>query len=304
MPEIGARRFHHARLSRVLARPGRHVRAPTDSTGTPGMPNSGGERTTRTQRKVGEIFGVAGNVRRRVLLRSRVVWVHFPSAGIPNARAVRPVRDTMGWLTRFLASKMEDPAKRQADFEAHMVETTAKCEEVCVRRNLCQTRPAIGPWGGVRHRTPPSVFPSRATHVAPHAVVADPLASASSRPSPAGRKTGTSPRRRTGTGPRTRCRALCVRADALPRALTRAARRPSAFPRARRDSPRALATPPEHASGALAPAARRASRARATDRELPARRLPRPRRSRDAPSPPLTARNRKNRSTSFRRSRC
>ena len=56
-------------------------------------------------------------------------------AGIPSARAVRPVRDTMGWLTRFLASKMEDPAKRQADFEAHMVETTAKCEEVCVRRN-------------------------------------------------------------------------------------------------------------------------------------------------------------------------
>jgi len=48
MPEIGARRFHHARLSRVLARPGRHARAPTDSTGTPGMPNSGGERTTRT----------------------------------------------------------------------------------------------------------------------------------------------------------------------------------------------------------------------------------------------------------------
>ena len=42
----------------------------------------------------------------------------------------------MGWLTRFLASKMEDPAKRQADFEAHMVETTAKCEEVCVRRKL------------------------------------------------------------------------------------------------------------------------------------------------------------------------
>ena len=59
-----------------------------------------------------------------------------PSAGIPNARAVRPVRDTMGWLTRFLASKMEDPAKRQADFEAHMAETTAKCEEVCVRQNL------------------------------------------------------------------------------------------------------------------------------------------------------------------------
>lgn len=143
-----------------------------------------------------------------------------------------------------------------------------------VRAAKSVTRPAIGPWGGVRHRTPPSVFPSRATPVAPHAVVADPLASASSRPSPAGRKTGTSPRRRTGTGPRTRCRALCVRAGALPRALTRAARRPSAFPRARRDFSRALATPPERASGALAPAARRASRARATDRELPARRLP------------------------------
>jgi hypothetical protein len=38
----------------------------------------------------------------------------------------------MGFLTRFLVSKMEDPAKRQADFEAHMVETVAKCEEVYV----------------------------------------------------------------------------------------------------------------------------------------------------------------------------
>ena len=47
MPEIGARRFHHARLSRVLARPGRHARAPTDSTGA-GRPNTGErERTTR-----------------------------------------------------------------------------------------------------------------------------------------------------------------------------------------------------------------------------------------------------------------
>ena len=65
----------------------------------------------------------------------RVFALVVTFAGIPSARAVRLVRDTMGWLTRFLASKMEDPAKRQADFEAHMVETTAKCEEVCVRRN-------------------------------------------------------------------------------------------------------------------------------------------------------------------------
>ena len=138
MPEIGARRFHHARLSRVLARPGRHARAPTDSTGTPGMPNSGGERTRK--KKVCEIFGHDRGKRWEdgffiITFAGRSGRLALP-AGIPNARAVRPVRDTMGWLTRFLASKMEDPAKRQADFEAHMVETTAKCEEVCVRRNL------------------------------------------------------------------------------------------------------------------------------------------------------------------------
>lgn len=304
MPEIGARRFHHARLSRVLARPGRHARAPTDSTGTPGMPNSGGERTTRTQRKVGEIFGVAGNVRRRVLLRSRVVWVTSYAFRRHSERA-RGATGSRHHGVAHSVPREQDGGSREATGGLRGAHGGNHGEvRGSVRAAKSVTRPAIGPWGGVRHRTPPSVFPSRATPVAPHAVVADPLASASSRPSPAGRKTGTSPRRRTGTGPRTRCRALCVRADALPRALTRAARRPSAFPRARRDSPRALATPPEHASGALAPAARRASRARATDRELPARRLPRPRRSRDAPSPPLTARNRKNRSTSFRRSRC
>ena len=49
----------------------------------------------------------------------------------------------MGWLTRFLASKMEDPAKRQADFEAHMRTTQAKCEEVCVAREI-HPRTALG----------------------------------------------------------------------------------------------------------------------------------------------------------------
>ncbi|ACO67734.1 predicted protein [Micromonas commoda] len=36
----------------------------------------------------------------------------------------------MGFLTRWLAGKMEDPAKRQADFEKHMTTTMAKCEEI------------------------------------------------------------------------------------------------------------------------------------------------------------------------------
>jgi uncharacterized protein YpbB len=37
----------------------------------------------------------------------------------------------MGFLTRFIASNMmEDPAKRQAAFEAHMNKTVAKCEEM------------------------------------------------------------------------------------------------------------------------------------------------------------------------------
>ena len=36
----------------------------------------------------------------------------------------------MGFLTRFLVSKMEDPAKRQEAFETHMNTTVAKCAEV------------------------------------------------------------------------------------------------------------------------------------------------------------------------------
>ena len=39
-------------------------------------------------------------------------------------------RRAMGFLTRWLTGKMEDPAKRQADFEKHMTTTMAKCEEV------------------------------------------------------------------------------------------------------------------------------------------------------------------------------
>lgn len=61
------------------------------------------------------------------------VWERTRAAGHSPARPTRTATaatNTMGWLTRFLASKMEDPAKRQAEFEAHMRTTQAKCEEV------------------------------------------------------------------------------------------------------------------------------------------------------------------------------
>lgn len=45
-------------------------------------------------------------------------------------RSSGAARRAMGFLTRWLAGKMEDPAKRQADFEKHMTTTMAKCEEV------------------------------------------------------------------------------------------------------------------------------------------------------------------------------
>ena len=37
---------------------------------------------------------------------------------------------TMGFLTRWLVAKMEDPAKRQEAFENHMNKTLAKCAEM------------------------------------------------------------------------------------------------------------------------------------------------------------------------------
>lgn len=294
MTDIGARRSPPVHLSRVLEPPGRHARAPTDST-APGGRTPASEVAERTTRASFRLSADERRVSRRNARLRRQGNTGFRSrpvtfAGIPSARAVRPVRDTMGWLTRFLASKMEDPAKRQADFEAHMVETTAKCEEVCVRRN--PSPPAIGPWGGVRPRTPPSVFPCPATPVAPCAVVADPLAPASSRPSSAGRKTGTSPPRRTGTGPRTRCRALCVRAmPSLERcarneprgSLPPCALRAATLPARSRTLPN---SPP--ASSRRSRAAR--SRARATDRDAASPEALPP--SRSLADPPEIARNR------------
>lgn len=50
--------------------------------------------------------------------------------GGPTERGSGAARRAMGFLTRWLAGKMEDPAKRQADFEKHMTTTVAKCEEM------------------------------------------------------------------------------------------------------------------------------------------------------------------------------
>ena len=188
MPEIGARRFHHARLSRVLARPGRHARAPTDSTGTPGMPNSGGERTRK--KKVCEIFGHDRGKRWEdgffiMTFAGRSGRLALP-AGISNARGATCSRHHG---VAHSVPREQDGGSREATGGLRGAHGGNHGEvRGSVRAAKSVTRPAIGPWGGVRHRTPPSVFPSRATPVAPHAVVADPLASASSRPSPAGRK--------------------------------------------------------------------------------------------------------------------
>lgn len=50
--------------------------------------------------------------------------------GSATERGSGAARRAMGFLTRWLAGKMEDPAKRQADFEKHMTTTVAKCEEM------------------------------------------------------------------------------------------------------------------------------------------------------------------------------
>ena len=49
----------------------------------------------------------------------------------------------MGWLTRFLASKMEDPAKRQADFEAHMGPRRRSARKCALSREITRA-PRLG----------------------------------------------------------------------------------------------------------------------------------------------------------------
>jgi len=40
----------------------------------------------------------------------------------------------MGFLTRWIASGIDDGAERDAALRAHITSTTAKCDELCVRR--------------------------------------------------------------------------------------------------------------------------------------------------------------------------
>ncbi len=42
-------------------------------------------------------------------------------------------RDAMGFLTRWIASGIDDGVKRDEALRAHIKGTTAKCEALCVR---------------------------------------------------------------------------------------------------------------------------------------------------------------------------
>lgn len=51
-------------------------------------------------------------------------------------------RDAMGFLTRWIASGIDDGAKRDAALRAHITSTTAKCDALCVRRREATRRDA------------------------------------------------------------------------------------------------------------------------------------------------------------------
>ena len=274
MPEIGARRFHHARLSRVLARPdatrarrltrpARRAREQRRRANKKENAKYLDQTTAGNVGKTGFLFYVRGSFRSTCA---------FP-AGIPNARGATGSRHHGAGS---LVPREQDGGSREATGGLRGAHGGNHGEvRGSVRAAKSVTRPAIGPWGGVRHRTPPSVFPSRATPVAPHAVVADPLASASSRPSPAGRKLEPAHEDARVLGQGQDAEHCAYARMPLPRALTRAARRPSAFPaRAPRLFPRARDTSRTRIRRTRARRAPRVSGARATDRELPARRLP------------------------------
>ena len=65
-----------------------------------------------------------GEIQRLLCFAEETFRFHSTERGSGAARRA------MGFLTRWLAGKMEDPAKRQADFEKHMTTTMAKCEEM------------------------------------------------------------------------------------------------------------------------------------------------------------------------------
>jgi len=54
------------------------------------------------------------------------------SATRPRAR-VAPLIDAMGFLTRFIASGIDDGVERQRALEKHLEKTSAKCATLCVR---------------------------------------------------------------------------------------------------------------------------------------------------------------------------
>ena len=265
MPEIGARRFHHARLSRVLARPGRHARAPTDSTGTPGMPNSGGERTRK--KKVCEIFGYDRGKRWEdgffiMTFAGRSGRLAL-SAGIrTRARCDRfetPWGGSLGSSrARWRIPRSDRRTSRRTWWKPRRSARKCACGEIC-------DTPGDRPVGWRSPPDAPAVFPRarRLSRRTPSSLTLSRLLRRAPRPQEEKLEPAHEDARVLGQGQDAEHCAYAQ--ERIPRALTRAARRPSAFPRARAGASRALATPPERASGALAPAARRASaRARPT----------------------------------------
>ena len=53
-------------------------------------------------------------------------------------------RDAMGFLTRWIASGIDDGVKRDEALRAHIKGTTAKCEALCVRRREATRREREG----------------------------------------------------------------------------------------------------------------------------------------------------------------
>ncbi|EEH52467.1 uncharacterized protein MICPUCDRAFT_53269 [Micromonas pusilla CCMP1545] len=58
----------------------------------------------------------------------------LPSALVAR-QSRRRIARSMGFLTRWIASKMEDPAEREEKWVKHMRETDAKCDELKKRWN-------------------------------------------------------------------------------------------------------------------------------------------------------------------------
>ena len=53
-------------------------------------------------------------------------------------------RDAMGFLTRWIASGIDDGVKRDEALRAHIKDTTAKCDALCGRRREATRREREG----------------------------------------------------------------------------------------------------------------------------------------------------------------